>query len=361
MLMHKMLIMVLVLTVFAVGQGLALDRPGDVFKIFQFPANMIPRINGKADDWAMVPDDYAIGMDQLVDDAKHGKPDLKRLDAKVKVGWVKGMNRLYFLFEATKSYWDFALPGLHNDTFEIVVDGDLSGGPLIDELRNNPEVVDKNDAYFSMHGVHAQNYHIFTPAENKDWCMVWGPHPWLKDLPYANAAYGYDFRPGESGKLTLTFWVTPFDFVGSDPSKMIETQLVENKLIGLSYALIDYGDVNAKSSVAFWNLSRHHDMFGNADHLCAFKLMPLEAQFLKKIEARWSFKVVDMDRRLVAFKDESVGKVSSWKWDLGDGQTSTEQNPQHAYEKAGHYVVVLDIEGPDGKSRRSKVWDVAVK
>jgi hypothetical protein len=65
------------------------------------------------------------------DEHKHAKPDPKDLDIKVKVGWVKGLNRLYFLYEAYDNYWDFADPGLHNDTFEVVVDGDRSGGPLI--------------------------------------------------------------------------------------------------------------------------------------------------------------------------------------------------------------------------------------
>jgi PKD repeat protein len=102
-------------------------------------------------------------------------------------------------------------------------------------------------------------------------------------------------------------------------------------------------------------------MYGNADQLVGFKLMPLEPQFRKPIEAQWSFKVVDMDRRLVTFKDLSEGKISSWQWDFGDGQTSTEQNPAHAYKDPGHYVVVLWVEGPAGKSRRAKVWDVAVK
>jgi PKD repeat protein len=102
-------------------------------------------------------------------------------------------------------------------------------------------------------------------------------------------------------------------------------------------------------------------MYGNADQLVPFKLMPLEPQFRKPIEAQWTFQVVDMDRRLVAFKDLSEGKVTSWQWDFGDGQTSSEQNPLHAYKEAGHYVVVLWVEGPAGKSRRAKVWDVAVK
>ena len=47
--------------------------------------------------------------------------------------------------------------------------------------------------------------------------------------------------------------------------------------------------------------------------------------------------------------------------DFGDGATSAEQHPQHAYQKPGPYVVALYVEGPDGKSRRAKVWDVDVK
>jgi len=89
--------------------------------------------------------------------------------------------------------------------------------------------------------------------------------------------------------------------------------------------------------------------------------MPLEPQSRKMPDAQGPFQVVDMERRLVAFKDLSDGEIKSWHWDFGDGETSTEQNPIHAYQKPDHYVVVLDIEGPAGKSRRAKVWDVAVK
>ncbi|MES1225640.1 MAG: hypothetical protein ABUT20_59725, partial [Bacteroidota bacterium] len=118
------------------------------FKIFQFPANMIPRIDGDKSDWDMVPDSFAIGSDQLVDDNHHfPTPDPKNIDVKVKVGWVKGMNRLYFLYEAYDNYWDFSLPGLHNDIFEVAVDGDRSGGPFIDELHPNHDK-DRWEAYF---------------------------------------------------------------------------------------------------------------------------------------------------------------------------------------------------------------------
>jgi PKD repeat protein len=131
----------------------------------------------------------------------------------------------------------------------------------------------------------------------------------------------------------------------------------------MSWAVIDYDDVNSgDKNNGFWNLSRKHTMYGNASELVAFKLMPLEPALRKPIEAQWSYSVVDMDRRLVAFKDLSQGKINSWKWDFGDGETSTEQNPTHTYKQPGHeYVVTLWIEGPAGKSRMSKVWDVSVK
>jgi hypothetical protein len=342
----------------------ALDRTNEVFKVFQFPADQIPRIDGDTNDWNLVPESYVIGSDQLVDDnGLHRWTDPSTPKIRLRVGWVKGLNRLYFLYEADDDYWDFADPGLHNDTFELVVDGDLSGGPLIEKFSPAKPFLGQWETYFTLQGTHAQNYHIFTPAEGKDWCMAWGPAQWVKELPYANHACRYHFRPGQPGHLVLEFWITPFDYAGAEgPGRAVESVLKENKLIGMSFALIDYDDVNSGgTNNGFWNLSRHHTMYGQADQLCLFKLMPLEPQFLKPLEARWSFQIVDMDRRLVAFKDLSIGEIKTWHWDFGDGQTSTEQNPLHAYPAPGNYVVILDVEGPAGKSRLSKVWDVTLK
>lgn len=335
------------------------------FKIFQFPANMIPVIDGKADDWDIVDHSYEIGMDQLWDDRddsiRHLAANPENLDVKVKVGWVKGMNRLYFLYEAYDDYWDFSLPDLHNDTFELIVDGDQSGGPFISPFHPNKDL-SPMDAYFSYHGVHAQNYHIFTPAKGKDWTLVWGSQPWIKDLPYANAAYNYNFNPGEPGRLTLEFWITPFDYAGPEGiSRAVESILTENKNIGLSWAVLDYDDVRARRYNGFWNLSKERNMFGDASYLLPFRLMPLEDRFVKPIDAQWTFVVADMKRRMVSFIDESKGDVTSWNWDFGDGNTSDEQHPVHFYSGPGHYVVTLWIKGPAGMSRMAKVWDVAVK
>ncbi|HEY0263059.1 MAG TPA: PKD domain-containing protein [Granulicella sp.] len=341
----------------------ALDQPTKEFKIYQFPPDKIPQIDGNEADWADVPDSYTIGTDQLHDDrGKNTGPDLSSLDVHVKVGWVKGLNRLYFLYEATDDYWDFSDPGLHNDTFELVVDGDRSGGPLIPRFRTNPEQ-DEWEAHFSMHGVQAQNYHIFTPAEGKDWTLAWGCQPWIKEMPYANHAAKYSFKPGQPGKYVMEFWITPFDYASCDgPAKSVESKLEENKLIGMAWAVIDYDGPNGGKSNGFWNLSSQHQMFGIANELRAFRLMPLEDKYRPKgVQAQWSFTVLDMKRRLVAFEDQSAGNVTSWKWDFGDGTTSNEQHPLHSYKEPGAYIVVLYVEGPEGKSRMSKIWDVNVR
>lgn len=376
---YRLLLCALLLMFFPAS---ALERPEITFKIFQFPPNMIPRIDGNDDDWAMMPDSYPIGMDQLEDTEApggHGTDrDPKDLDVKVKVGWVKGLDRLYFPYEAYDNYWDFSRPDLHNDILEVVVDGDLSGGPLIDmyyrdvwtpaavgQMSTLDPRISSSDAYFAQQGAHAKNYHIFTPAEGKDWTMDWGCAQYTKELPYANHAINYNFRPGQPGKLVLEFWITPFDYAGCEgPERAVESVLTENKLIGLSWAVIDYDDVNSNKR-KFWNLSHKQTFFGNASDLVGFRLMPLEPQFRKAIDAQWSFKVFDMDQRIVAFKDRSQGEVTSWKWDFGDGTTSNEQSPTHQYKdkpgREGIYTVILTITGPGGSSRMAKVWDVHVR
>lgn len=368
-----------VVAALAIGSGRveALDRPEVTFPIFQFPQDQMPRVDGDVSDWAIVPEAYVARGDQLVDDSgKKSQMDPEDLEVSVKVGWVKGMNRLYFLYEASDNFWHFSDPGLRGDMFEIVVDGDLSGGPLIDQTHRDvwreehvgdrmaggvDTRLDAHDLHWATHGVHAQNYHIFTPARDKEWAMAWSSASWINRFPWSNAAYAYDFESGEGGKLVLEFWVTLFDYASPEgPERAAQSILEEDALIGLSWAVIDSDNAENRSR-SFWNLSREHTMYGNANYLCAFRLMPLEERFRRNLEADWDWKVVDMDRRLIAFKDLSVGEARSWKWDFGDGSYSSEQHPIHAYDEPGNYVVVLEVEGPGGKSRHSKVWNVQLK
>jgi PKD repeat protein len=54
-------------------------------------------------------------------------------------------------------------------------------------------------------------------------------------------------------------------------------------------------------------------------------------------QAAFSFQETGL---VVAFQNETVGG-SSWLWDFGDGQGSTQENPVHTYAQEGTYEVSL--------------------
>lgn len=61
--------------------------------------------------------------------------------------------------------------------------------------------------------------------------------------------------------------------------------------------------------------------------------------------ASFSFQRIDNQ---VAFTDTSTGGPTSWLWDFGDGNSSTQQNPVHTYAAAGSYIVVLTVQNAVG-------------
>jgi hypothetical protein len=96
------------------------------------------------------------------------------------------------------------------------------------------------EAFRSFHGVHAQNYHIFTPAPERDWAFVWGCQPSIKELPWANAAYDCRFQRGE-GEVDAGVLDHPFDYAQArGPGQAVVSDLRENRVIGMSWAVLDY-------------------------------------------------------------------------------------------------------------------------
>jgi PKD repeat protein len=57
---------------------------------------------------------------------------------------------------------------------------------------------------------------------------------------------------------------------------------------------------------------------------------------------------------LVTFTDSSGAGITSWRWDFGDGGTSSVQNPSHTYTKTGSYTVVLDTTNRYGDGHLEK-------
>ncbi|MEO1712661.1 MAG: PKD domain-containing protein, partial [Bacteroidota bacterium] len=53
---------------------------------------------------------------------------------------------------------------------------------------------------------------------------------------------------------------------------------------------------------------------------------------------------------MVGFLDETTNDPTSWEWDFGDGNLSTEQNPNHTYIESGEYLVCLTASNSLGSS-----------
>jgi len=60
----------------------------------------------------------------------------------------------------------------------------------------------------------------------------------------------------------------------------------------------------------------------------------------------------------VKFTDLSLGNPTSWKWDFGDGKTSSDKNPVHTFTTRGAFDVVLDVYREGIGSSSMQVIDV---
>lgn len=63
----------------------------------------------------------------------------------------------------------------------------------------------------------------------------------------------------------------------------------------------------------------------------------------------------------VTFTDQSNGNPTSWRWDLGDGSTSTTQNVTHTYYVKGTYSVTLLTKNNISSGQLEKKGYISVK
>jgi PKD repeat protein len=59
--------------------------------------------------------------------------------------------------------------------------------------------------------------------------------------------------------------------------------------------------------------------------------------------------------KLTASVEEEEGAPFTFKWDFGDGQTSTEQNPEHTYTKVGEYTATLTVTNAKGNKGSDEI------
>ena len=139
--------------------------------------------------------------------------------------------------------------------------------------------------------------------------------------------------------------------ISQDKVKFDETQTLQLKK-GRNYQLSLQVGVE-KSLITQLELGEIKAFAGDI----AGKVVIMESVLEKEVEFEADFvaddKVVAVDQA-IQFTNLSSGEVTSWSWDFGDGQTSSEQNPKHSYAEYGTYSVSLTVSNADGSHKKTK-------
>lgn len=87
---------------------------------------------------------------------------------------------------------------------------------------------------------------------------------------------------------------------------------------------------------------------------CGVVSLPFVARVIVNYPPAAAFQASDFSPKqaeIVHFTDQSHdddGTIESWHWDFGDGTSSSERSPQHAYSGDGKYTVVLTVTDNNG-------------
>ncbi|MCX8071353.1 MAG: PKD domain-containing protein [Candidatus Binatia bacterium] len=86
--------------------------------------------------------------------------------------------------------------------------------------------------------------------------------------------------------------------------------------------------------------------------------MPAEEDCVVLIDADPDFGAPPLSVQFTSEVECTAGDVQ-YKWDFGDGSTSSEPNPVHTYTKAGEYTATLTVTA--GKVSASDEMDITVE
>ena len=64
--------------------------------------------------------------------------------------------------------------------------------------------------------------------------------------------------------------------------------------------------------------------------------------------------IIDGTLYFSSIESATLGGITTWTWDFGDGTTSNERNPLHTYQAAGSYTVSLTVRGPGGSDTETR-------
>ena len=257
---------------------------GVAYRAFQFPDHLTPVIDGNLDDWDMVDDSYEIATGQFRDLIN---PDGEAIDSddfsvRLKVGWNKTVNRLYFaaqvrddVHQVDRPVGSAAVRIFQDDALELFIDADHSGG----QYANFSEL--SSDEQLQRNGADANHFVLAGPPPDEDFFVNFSAAAWyaLVDGPYTSAAFEFVGVMGGAGVMSYEVMLVPFDRVDINAVfQSVEHVMEEGEIIGFNVEFNDF-DANSELFDAKWSLSGQLNSFRFSERFADLILMPLEGIF----------------------------------------------------------------------------------
>jgi hypothetical protein len=218
-----------------------------LYPIYELSTHDLPDVHdGSTVDWEyLVPDASLNLLDfeaMAVGDGAAINPD--DLTTRVFLGWNGETQRLYFAVERVDDVYinEFEGGGMtgiwRHDGFEIMVDGDHTGGQYNGHECGDPAA----EECFQLNNQQAQQYQLVAQAPNDRLIYIVAEHKdWASLSPWADAG---GFQYGEVPNYSfIEGFVTPWDELnmkGPEQSKISE--LTGGRIIGLQVSLPDFDE-----------------------------------------------------------------------------------------------------------------------
>jgi PKD repeat protein len=255
--------------------------------------------------------------------------------------------------DSVLSYTDFFTTsslseGTHTITFTVYDDDDAASEPVT-------QVLTVEDIPIEVEIDNGGSNTSYTGT----WGVSGGPNPygtgslWSRD----GATYTWTFSPTVSFYYEVFMWWTEY------PSRSANVPVDIEYLDGISTVYI-----NQQENGGQWNSLGIYYFEAGSNYRVTITAQPGPSstcadavKFVKTTDPGTNPPVANFSADktsggvpcTVQFYDQSMGSVSEWLWDFGDGQTSIEQNPSHEYAAEGTYTVSLTVTNPYGSDTKT--------
>lgn len=146
--------------------------------------------------------------------------------------------------------------------------------------------------------------------------------------------------------------------VGETGTFTVTTNADATQPITYSWAFGDGSTGSGMSTTNSWSSSGTYTVTATANNgrstssgTCSVRVMALPPEIVTMSASSTTFDVCET--RTISFNANVRGENVTYRWEFGDGATSTEANPSHGYSEAGTYTVTLTATNEGGTTSRS--------